>query len=98
MRSLKTVLTFLSFCTKRFYTHKKAPKAQKGNQTKAQNANKRTKITNALKKHLGGGGGGVTYSLICVFVLANKSIYNRNIDLTELVKVLSALYKQKLVH
>ena len=56
MRSLKTVLTFLSFCTKRFYTHKKAPKAQKGNQTKAQNANKRTKITNALKKHLGGGG------------------------------------------
>ena len=97
MRSLKTVLTFSSFCTKRFYTHKKAPKAQKGNQTKAQNANKRTKITNALKKHLGGGG--VTYSLICVFVLANKSIYNRNIDLTELVKVLSALYKQKkLVH
>ena len=95
MRSLKTVLTFLSFCTKRFYTQKKAPKAQKGNQTKAQNANKRTKITNALKKHLGGG---VTYSLICVFVLANKSIYNRNIDLTELVKVLSALYKQKLVH
>ena len=55
MRSLKTVLTFLSFCTKRFYTQKKAPKAQKGNQTKAQNANKRTKITNALKKHLGGG-------------------------------------------
>ena len=94
MRSLKTVLTFLSFCTKRFYTHKKAPKAQKGNQTKAQNANKRTKITNALKKHLGGGG----VSLICVFVLANKSLYNRNIDLTELVKVLSALYKQKLVH
>ena len=65
MRSLKTVLTFLSFCTKRFYTQKKAPKAQKGNQTKAQNANKRTKITNALKKHLGGGSHLFAYLRFC---------------------------------
>ena len=41
---------------KRFYTHKKhkkeykAPKARKRNQAKAQNANKRTKIKNPLKK------------------------------------------------
>ena len=41
----------------------------------------------------------VTYSLICVFVLAKKkSLYNRNVDLTKLVKVLSALYEQKLVY
>ena len=32
--------------------HKKAPKAQKSNQAKVQNANKRIKIKNALKKHL----------------------------------------------
>ena len=36
-------------CTKK---HKKAPKAQKSNQAKVQNANKRIKIKNALKKHL----------------------------------------------
>ena len=32
----------------------KAPKSIKHNQTKAQNANKRIKIKNALKKHLSG--------------------------------------------
>ena len=45
----------------RFYTHKKykknsqhqkALKVQKRNQAKATNASKRTKIKNALKKHL----------------------------------------------
>ena len=61
---IKTVENLLLFFTKRFYTHKKAPKstkntkkhqkAQKRNQAKAQNANKRTKIKNALKKHLSG--------------------------------------------
>ena len=40
----------------------------------------------------------VTYSLICVFVLAKKSLYNRNVGLTKLVNVLSALYEQKLVY
>ena len=35
-------------------TYKKAPKVQKHNQAKVQNANKRTKIKNALKKHLRG--------------------------------------------
>ena len=46
-------------------------------------------------------GKNVTYSLICVFVLAKKkkkSLYNGNVDLTKLVKVFSALYKQKLVY
>ena len=43
----------------------------------------------------------VTYLLICVFVLAKKkikSLYNGNVDPTKLVKVLSALYEQKLVY
>ena len=42
-----------------------------------------------------------TYLLLCVFALAKKklkSLYNRNVDLTKLVKVLSALYKQKLIY
>ena len=44
----------------------KAQKAQKRNQAKVKNANKQTKIKNAVKKHLRGKK--VTYSLICVFV------------------------------
>ena len=43
----------------------------------------------------------VTYSLICVFVLAkkkNRSLYNGNVGATKLVKVLFALYEQKLVY
>ena len=43
--------------------HKKHQKAQKRNQAKAQNANKRTKIKNAIKKHLSEKK--VTYSLTC---------------------------------
>ena len=41
----------------------------------------------------------VTYLLICDFVLAKKkkSLYNRNVGSTKLVKVLSALCKQKIV-
>ena len=39
---------------KRFGKHKKHQKTQKRNQAKAQNANKRTKIKNALKKHQSG--------------------------------------------
>ena len=34
--------------------HQKVPRTQKRNQAKAQNVNKRTKIKNALEKHLGG--------------------------------------------
>ena len=34
--------------------YQKTKKAQKRNQAKAQNANKRTKIKNTLKKHLSG--------------------------------------------
>ena len=61
----KTVLNFLFifFFMVRFYTqkkhkknsrHQKALKVQKYNQAKAKNASKRTKIKNALKKHLRG--------------------------------------------
>ena len=45
----------------------KTPKAQNRNQAKVQNANKRTKVKYALKKHLRGKK--VTYSLISVFVI-----------------------------
>ena len=42
----------------------------------------------------------VAYSFICVFVLCEekkyKSLSNGNVGLTKLVKVLSALYEQKL--
>ena len=40
--------------TKSTEKHQKHKKAQKRNQAKAQNANKRTKIKNVLKKHLSG--------------------------------------------
>ena len=40
--------------TKKHKKAQKAPKVQKHNQAKVQNANKRTKIKNALKKHLRG--------------------------------------------
>ena len=67
MRSLRQLKTFYYFLRKDFTptkNHQKAPKstkmhkkhqkAQKRNQAKAQNANKRTKIKNALEKHLSG--------------------------------------------
>ena len=43
----------------------------------------------------------ITYSLIWLFVLAKKkykSLYNENVGPTKPVKVLSALYEQKLVY
>ena len=47
---IRSVLNFLLFFYERFYTHQKAPKVQKHNQTKKhKNANKRTKIKNALR-------------------------------------------------
>ena len=67
MRSLRQLKTFYYFLRKDFTRtkkHQKASKstkntkkhqkAQKRNQAKAQNANKRTKIKNALKKYLSG--------------------------------------------
>ena len=91
----------------RFYTHKKhkkntrhqkVPKSTKNNlkyknitKQKHKNANKGTKIKNALKKHKWKK---ATYSLICEEI----SLYNRNVAFTKLVKVLSALYEQKLVY
>ena len=53
-----------------------------------------------LKNHLWGRK--VIYSLISIFVLASKKIENvyngGNVGPTKLVKVLSALYEQKLVY
>ena len=51
---IKTVLNFYYFFAKRFCMHQKAQnkKTQKRNQAKVQNANKRIKISNVLKKHL----------------------------------------------
>ena len=63
---IRAVLNSFFFFTKRFCTHqkhqkrqehkkhKKHQKTQKYNRAKAQNANKGTKIKNALKKHLSG--------------------------------------------
>ena len=60
MRLLGSFKLFIFFLRKDFAhtkstkNHKKHKKAQKCNQIKAQNANKRTKIENTLKKHLSG--------------------------------------------
>ena len=62
MRLLRQFYTFYYFFTKRFYTHKKAQKSTEKQQKhkkhknttkqKHKNVNKRTKIKNAIKKHL----------------------------------------------
>ena len=57
MRSLRQLKTFYYFLGKDFTPTKSTKKhqiAQKRNQAKVQNANKRIKIKNALKKHLSG--------------------------------------------
>ena len=63
MRLLGSFKLFIFFYKKILHTQKapktikstkKHKKAQKCNQIKAQNANKRTKIENTLKKHLSG--------------------------------------------
>ena len=60
---IRAVLDFLFFyekishaqkSTKSTKKHQKHERAQKRNQTKAQNANERTKIKNVLKEHLRG--------------------------------------------
>ena len=63
------------------------------------NANKRTKVKNALKKHLSG-----KTQLIRSFAFLYlrrkkwKSLCNGNVGLTKLIKVLFALYEQMLVY
>ena len=64
MRLLRQFKTFYYFFMKRFYTHKKAQKSTKSTKStkkhkketkqKHKNTNQRTKIKNALKKHLSG--------------------------------------------
>ena len=78
--------------------HKKKHKnAQKRNQAKLQNANERTKIKHVLKKHLRGKK--VTYLYCCASKeKKQKNLYNGNVGPNKLVKVLSALYEQKLVY
>ena len=52
---IKTSLNLLLFFLRKDFTRtKKHQKAPKRNQAKVQNANKPTKIKNALKKHLSG--------------------------------------------
>ena len=110
---IKAVLNF-SFLTRRFYTHQKhkknkrhtrhkrhkkhqkALKTQKHNKAKPKNANKQTKIKNVHKKNKGEK---VAYFRFCACEEEKrKSLYNGNVDPTKLVKVLSALYEQKLVY
>ena len=83
MRLLGQFQTFYFFFFMiRFYTQKnntryqKAQKGQKHNQAKAYNTNKRTKIKNALKKHLSG-----KKSLICLFAKKKASTIETLISL-----------------
>ena len=75
--------------TKNTKKHKNAAKQKQKTQISEQKLEMRLKTCRRKK---------VTYSLICVFVLVKKSLYNENVGLTKLVKVLSALYEQKLVY
>ena len=53
--------------------HQKHKKAQRRNQAKAQNANKRTKIKNALKKYLNGKKSNLfAYLRFCVFCVRKE--------------------------
>ena len=57
------------------------------------------KIKNALKKQLRGKKSLIRlFAFLCSRRKKKKSLYNENIGFTKLVKVLSALYKQKLVY
>ena len=103
---IQTVLNFLLFFYENILhaqrstkNHQKHEQHKNATKQKHKNANKQTKIKNALKNHLWGRK--VICSLISVFVLASKKIenlYNGNVGPTKLVKVLSALYEQKLVY
>ena len=87
---IRAVLNFLLL----FYENiLHAPKSTKMQPSKTQNANKQTKIKNALKKYLSGKSDLFAYLRFCAS--KEKSLYNRNIGLTKPVKV---LYKQKLVY
>ena len=65
MGSFKLFLIFLRKDFARTKSTKKHQKAQKRNQAKAQSANKRTTIKNALKKHLRGKKYLFAYLLFC---------------------------------
>ena len=97
---LKFLLSFyekISHAQKSTKSTKEHKKAQKRNQTKGQNANKRTKIKNVLKKHQRGKSSLFVYLRFCACEEKKyKSLSNGNVGPTKLVKVLSALYEQKL--
>ena len=79
--------------------HKKHKNYKNTIEQKHKNANKRTKIKNALKKHLRGKSNLFAYLHFCACKgNKQKSLYNGNVVFTKLVKVLSALYKQKLFY
>ena len=76
---IRVVLNSLFFFTKRFHTHTKTQKhkSTKTQPSKSTKRYKRTKIKNALKKHLNANKRKVTYSLVCVFLLVkclNKEV------------------------
>ena len=84
-------------CTKSTKSTRKNQKHKK--KKKCKNANKRTKIKNAIKKHLREKSHLFAYLRFCAGKeKKQKSLYNGNTGLTKLVKVLSALYEQKLFY
>ena len=79
--------------TKSTTTHNNATKQ------KPKNANKRRKIKNTLKKHPREKKSLIRlFAFLCLWRNKQKSLYNGNVGSTKLVKVLSALYEQKLVY
>ena len=88
---------------KRFYTYQKVPKSTKSikniTKQKHKNVNKRPKKSIRLKNIQGGKSHLFAYSRFCACDEKKlKSLYNGNVGLTKLIKVLSALYEQKLVY
>ena len=75
--------------------HKKHQKHKNITRQKHKNANKRTKIKNALKNILGEKSHLFVYLRFCVY--EEKDLFIGNVSPTKLVKVLSALYEQKVV-
>ena len=75
--------------TKKHKKHQKHRNHKNITKQKHKNANKRTKIKIALKKHLRGKKYLFAYLRTCA--CEEKSLYNGNVAFTKLVKVLSAL-------
>ena len=96
---IKTVLNLLFFYEKILHAqnstkkHQKHKKHKSATKQKHKNANK---IKNALKKHLSEKKSLIAYLRFCA--CEEKILYDRNVNPTKLVNVLSALFEQKLVY